>query len=104
MGGKAPEIREALGRLGLTSCWDVGSWGCGTPERRGRIIGAGGSFAKGSLSRFKVQGRRSKGYERLMRGEFDELRNFHGIGRLLIAARIAKSVSQGELADRLGVH
>jgi hypothetical protein len=43
-------------------------------------------------------------YERLMRGEFDELRNFHGIGRLLIAARIAKSVSQRELADRLGVH
>jgi transcriptional regulator with XRE-family HTH domain len=39
-----------------------------------------------------------------MRGEFEELRNFHGIGRLLIAARISKSVSQRELADRLGVH
>jgi ribosome-binding protein aMBF1 (putative translation factor) len=43
-------------------------------------------------------------YERLMRGEFDELRNFQGVGRLLIAARIAKGVSQRELADRLGVH
>jgi ribosome-binding protein aMBF1 (putative translation factor) len=43
-------------------------------------------------------------YERLMRGEFDELLNFQGIGRLLIAARIAKAVSQRELADRLGVH
>jgi ribosome-binding protein aMBF1 (putative translation factor) len=42
--------------------------------------------------------------ERLMRGEFDELRNFEGVGRLLIAVRIAKGVSQRELADRLGVH
>lgn len=43
-------------------------------------------------------------YERLMRGEFDEIRNFEGVGRLLIALRIAKGVSQRELADRLGVH
>jgi transcriptional regulator with XRE-family HTH domain len=43
-------------------------------------------------------------YERLMRGEFDELRNFEGVGRLLIAARIAKGVTQRELAERLGVH
>lgn len=43
-------------------------------------------------------------YERLMRGEFDELRNFEGVGRLLIALRIAKGVSQRELAERLGVH
>ena len=43
-------------------------------------------------------------YERLMRGEFDELRNFEGVGRLLIAARVAKGVSQRELAKRLGVH
>jgi DNA-binding Xre family transcriptional regulator len=43
-------------------------------------------------------------YDRLMRGEFDELRNFEGIGRLLIALRIAKGVSQRELAERLGVH
>jgi DNA-binding Xre family transcriptional regulator len=43
-------------------------------------------------------------YERLMRGEFEEIRNFEGIGRLMIALRIAKGVSQRELADRLGVH
>jgi ribosome-binding protein aMBF1 (putative translation factor) len=43
-------------------------------------------------------------YERLMRGEFDELRNFEGVGRLLIAARIARDISQRELAERLGVH
>ena len=43
-------------------------------------------------------------YERLQRGEFEELRNFEGVGRLLIALRIAKGVSQRELAERLAVH
>ncbi len=43
-------------------------------------------------------------YERLKRGDFDELHNFEGLGRLLIALRIAKGVPQRELAERLGVH
>jgi ribosome-binding protein aMBF1 (putative translation factor) len=43
-------------------------------------------------------------YERLKRGEFDELRNFEGLGRLLTALRIAKGVSQRDLAERLGIH
>lgn len=43
-------------------------------------------------------------YERLKRGEFDELRNLEGFGRLLIALRIAQGLSQRELADRLGTH
>jgi len=43
-------------------------------------------------------------YERLRRGEFDELRNFEGVGRLLIALRIAQGLSQRETADRLEVH
>lgn len=43
-------------------------------------------------------------YERLRRGEFDEIRNFEGMGRLLVALRIAKGLSQRELADRLEVH
>ncbi len=42
-------------------------------------------------------------YERLKRGEFDELHNFSGIGRLLIALRIAKGLTQRELAERLEV-
>jgi len=42
-------------------------------------------------------------YERLKRGEFDEVHNFHGVGRLLIALRIAQGVSQRELAERLNV-
>jgi len=43
-------------------------------------------------------------YERLKRGEFDELHNLIGVGPLLIGARIASGLSQRELADRLGVH
>jgi len=45
-----------------------------------------------------------EGYERLLRGEFWELVNFDGMGRLLVALRIAAGVSQRELAQRLGVH
>ena len=43
-------------------------------------------------------------YERLQRGEFDELQNFEGLGRLLIALRISQGISQRELAERLEVH
>ncbi|MBI5433759.1 MAG: helix-turn-helix transcriptional regulator [Planctomycetes bacterium] len=43
-------------------------------------------------------------YERLKRGEFEEIDNLRGFGQLLIALRIAKGVSQRELARRLGVH
>jgi ribosome-binding protein aMBF1 (putative translation factor) len=43
-------------------------------------------------------------YERLLRGEFDEVTNFEGMGRLLIALRISQGLSQRELAERLGVH
>jgi ribosome-binding protein aMBF1 (putative translation factor) len=43
-------------------------------------------------------------YERLKRGEFDEIHNLRGVGRLLIGLRIAQGLSQRELAERLGVH
>jgi DNA-binding XRE family transcriptional regulator len=43
-------------------------------------------------------------YEKLKRGEFDELSNFQGFGNLLIALRIAQGISQRELARRLDVH
>jgi ribosome-binding protein aMBF1 (putative translation factor) len=43
-------------------------------------------------------------YERLKRREFDELENFKGAGRLLVALRIAQNVTQRDLAKRLGVH
>ncbi|MCL2700365.1 MAG: helix-turn-helix domain-containing protein [Phycisphaerae bacterium] len=43
-------------------------------------------------------------YERIMRGEFPELENLHGLGFLLISLRIAQGISQRELAKRLDVH
>ena len=43
-------------------------------------------------------------YERLKRGEFDDLNNFHGLRQLLISLRIARGMSQRQLAERLNVH
>lgn len=43
-------------------------------------------------------------YERLKRGEFDEIRNLRGIGHLLISLRIARGMSQRELAAKLEVN
>ena len=43
-------------------------------------------------------------YERLIRGEFDELRNLHGLGNALIALRISHGLTQREFAKLLGVH
>ena len=43
-------------------------------------------------------------YERLKRGEFEELRNLGGLGQLLVALRVAQGLSQRQLAERLDVH
>jgi ribosome-binding protein aMBF1 (putative translation factor) len=43
-------------------------------------------------------------FERLKRGEFEELYNLRGFGHLLISLRIARGISQRELAKRLEVH
>jgi transcriptional regulator with XRE-family HTH domain len=43
-------------------------------------------------------------YERLKRGEFEELDNLRGLGHLLIALRIAQNIPQRDLANRLKVH
>ena len=43
-------------------------------------------------------------YERLKRGQFDELENLRGLGHLLIAVRIAQGISQRDLARKLEVH
>jgi ribosome-binding protein aMBF1 (putative translation factor) len=43
-------------------------------------------------------------YERMKRGEFEELDNLRGLGHLLIALRIAQGISQRELARRLDVN
>ena len=43
-------------------------------------------------------------YERLKRGEFEDIENLRGIGHLLISSRIAQGVTQRELARRLNVN
>lgn len=43
-------------------------------------------------------------YERLKRGDIGELLNLHGLGQALIALRIARGLTQRELAARLDVH
>jgi len=43
-------------------------------------------------------------YERLKRGDVGELENLHGLGRLLIALRIARGMTQRDLAEKLAVH
>lgn len=43
-------------------------------------------------------------YERLCQGELNELYNVRSIGHLLISARIARGLSQRQLAERLGVN
>lgn len=43
-------------------------------------------------------------YERLRQGIVEEVHNLHGLGRVLIGLRIARGISQKDLAERLGVH
>ena len=43
-------------------------------------------------------------YERLKRGDLGEHFNLHGLGRVLVALRIARGITQRELAERLEVH
>jgi len=42
-------------------------------------------------------------YDRLKRGNVGEIRNLHGLGRVLVALRIACGLTQRVLAKRLGV-
>lgn len=42
-------------------------------------------------------------YERIKRGDIGELQNLHGLGRMLVALRIARGLTQTDLATRLGV-
>ena len=43
-------------------------------------------------------------YERLKRGQFDDLRNLDGLGTLLVSLRIARGMTQRDLALKLNVH
>jgi ribosome-binding protein aMBF1 (putative translation factor) len=57
------------------------------------------------LESFHLQLREEvQAYERLKRGEFEDLENLRGLGQLLITSRIAQGISQRELARRLNIH
>ena len=43
-------------------------------------------------------------YERLKRGQFSEFENLHGLGQILIGLRIARGMTQRQLAERLDVN
>ena len=43
-------------------------------------------------------------YERLRKGIVEEVHNLHGLGRVLIGLRVARGMSQKDLAARLSVH
>lgn len=43
-------------------------------------------------------------YERLKRGQFSEFENLHGLGQTLIGLRIARGMTQRQLAERVGVN
>jgi transcriptional regulator with XRE-family HTH domain len=43
-------------------------------------------------------------YERIKRGDLSGFKALRDVGQLLIAARVARDLSQRELAERLGVH
>lgn len=43
-------------------------------------------------------------YERLKRRQFGEFENLSGLGQVLIGLRIARGMTQRELAEQLGVH
>ncbi len=79
-------------------------------EHRARLAAAGMSPEEmkhviDPIESFHLQLREEvESYERLKRGEFDELENLRGLGHLLIALRIAQGISQRELAYKLGVH
>jgi hypothetical protein len=42
-------------------------------------------------------------YERIARGDFSSLQELEAIGRLIIAIRLVKEISEEEFADRLGI-
>jgi hypothetical protein len=96
------EYQEAVRRLGEEEKRLV------EQEAKLREMGLGTDEVKRALDPFRsfhlqlVE--EVEGYERLKRGDLGELSNLHGLGRSLVALRIALGLTQRELAARLGVH
>ena len=96
------EYREAKSRLQIefTSIEDQRKKLCDVGLTSEQI-----KLALDPLSSFALQLQEEvEQYERLKRGQFDPLENLQGLGSLLVAARIAKGITQKELAERLDLH
>jgi DNA-binding Xre family transcriptional regulator len=97
-----PEYREAVRRL-----TDEQSR---LEEHRQRLVEAGLQAEEverviDPMMSFHLQLREEVAhYERLRRGEFDELVDLRGLGPLLVSLRVARGLTQRELAERMQVH
>lgn len=96
------EYQEAVQRLGEEKKR------LGEHEARLREMGLSSDEVKRALDPFRSfhlqLAEEVEGYERLKRGDLGEISNLHGLGRSLVALRIALGLTQRELAARLGVH
>lgn len=76
-------------------------------ERVLREMGMGDAEVKRALDpvcSFRAQLEEEvEAYQRLRRGEFQDLHNLGGLGHLFITLRIAQDITQAQLADSLGV-
>ncbi len=96
------EYREAVGRIGQEKDR------LARQEAELKAMGLGPAEVKRALAPMRSFHQQLEeevaGYERLKRGEFDEIENLRGLGQLLVSLRIARGLTQRQLAEKLGVH
>jgi DNA-directed RNA polymerase specialized sigma subunit len=96
------EYREAMGRIAQQEAR------LAAQKAQLKSMGLGAEEVKRALDpmrSFHEQLREeARTYERLKRGQFEEVLNLRGLGQLLVSLRIAQGLTQRRLAARLGVH
>jgi DNA-directed RNA polymerase specialized sigma subunit len=96
------EYREAMDRIARQEAR------LAAQEAQLKSMGLGAEEVKRALDpmrSFQEQLREeARTYERLKRGQFEEVLNLRGLGQVLVSLRIAQGLTQRQLAARLGVH
>ena len=96
------EYQEALQRLGEEEKR------LAEHEARLREMGLGSDEVKRALDPFRSfhlqLAEEVESYERLKRGDLNEVSNLHGLGHSLVTLQIALGLTQQKLAARLSVH
>jgi predicted XRE-type DNA-binding protein len=96
------EYRDALRQIARDTSFQS--------EERNRLLASGATaqevqVALDPVNSFHLQLQEDvEEYERLKRGEIGPFTGFGQIGRMLVALRIARGMTQRQLAERLGVH